>query len=53
MFRLIRLLFLLTVGFYGGFQFSLWYMGSQCETAGGTMNGTLCVGAAAPQGADT
>lgn len=47
MFKLLRLVFVLTIGIYLGFQLSMLSMGSNCTESGGTWTGTFCI---APEG---
>ncbi|MEP5729023.1 MAG: hypothetical protein ABJL67_06585 [Sulfitobacter sp.] len=43
MFRVLRLVFLLSVGAYLGFQASLFTMRAECNRLAGTWTGNLCV----------
>lgn len=43
MFKLLRFIFVLTIGIYLGFQISMWSMGSNCVASGGTWSGAFCI----------
>lgn len=43
MFKVLRVVFILTIGLYIGFQLSMVAMRSQCDAAGGDWTGRMCV----------